>query len=117
MSFISKCPYCKNAFEADEAWIGKIAACPSCGKQIVIQRDSGSRTNNSTASTSYFRGDRPQGAEQVAQKSNGEKLNEFPVVMLALPIVPAIIGLLIGVEIPWWGYVLYNTVFAVWDMK
>lgn len=39
MSFISRCPYCKNAFEAEEAWIGKIAACPSCGKKIIIQRD------------------------------------------------------------------------------
>ena len=39
MSFISKCPYCKNAFEAEEAWIGQIAACPSCGKKIIIQRD------------------------------------------------------------------------------
>lgn len=38
MSFISTCPYCKNAFEAEERWIGKIAACPTCGKQIVIQR-------------------------------------------------------------------------------
>ncbi len=41
MSFTSICPYCKNAFEAEEQWIGRIAACPSCGKQIVIQHYDG----------------------------------------------------------------------------
>ena len=37
MSFISKCPYCKNAFEAEEQWVGRAALCPSCGRRIVIQ--------------------------------------------------------------------------------
>lgn len=41
MSFISTCPYCKKDFEAEEQWIGRIAACPSCGKQIVIQHYDG----------------------------------------------------------------------------
>lgn len=111
--FASNCPYCGNPYFAKESEIGQVMRCTNCGKQIVIQRENGNQTNNMGTSSSYF----SSGAERIAPSSNGEKLNEFPVVMLALPIIPAIIGLLIGVEIPWWGYALYNTVFVVWDMK
>ena len=117
IKFTSRCPYCGSSYQAEESMLEQVMSCPICGKQIVIQRDSGNQTNNMIGSTSCFRSDCLQGTVQIAPSGSGEKLNEFPVVMLALPIVPAIIGLLIGVEIPWWGYVLYNTVFAVWDMK
>lgn len=38
MAFIFKCPYCKDVFEAEDRWIGRVAICPTCGKKVVIQR-------------------------------------------------------------------------------
>lgn len=36
MSFLFKCPECQIELEAEEDWIGQIAECPSCGKEITI---------------------------------------------------------------------------------
>ena len=41
MGFDFRCPYCKTKLEAEDDWEGKISACPSCGKQLIIQRDDG----------------------------------------------------------------------------
>lgn len=32
-----KCPLCGSVYEAEKDWIGQIADCPSCGKEITIQ--------------------------------------------------------------------------------
>lgn len=62
MSFIFKCPYCKQAFEAEEQWIGKIATCPNCDKQIVIQHFDGNDTE--------FQGDGDGQSNQVQSDIN-----------------------------------------------
>ncbi len=37
--FVSRCPYCGNAYQGTEAEIGQVTSCVNCGKQIIIQRD------------------------------------------------------------------------------
>ncbi len=39
MSFVSRCPYCKNAYRGEEAEIGQVTSCANCGKQFIIQHD------------------------------------------------------------------------------
>ena len=37
MSFIFKCPYCRQQLNAQDEWAGRQGKCTSCGKQITIQ--------------------------------------------------------------------------------
>lgn len=46
MGFDFCCPYCKSKLEAEDDWEGKISDCPSCGKQLIIQRDDGNAVGN-----------------------------------------------------------------------
>ena len=39
MSFVSRCPYCNNAYQAEESGIGQVMSCVNCRKQFIIQRD------------------------------------------------------------------------------
>ena len=36
-TFEAKCPLCMVEFSAEEAWIGQIGECPSCGQEITVQ--------------------------------------------------------------------------------
>ena len=36
-TFETKCPLCKQEFQAEEEWLGQVGECPSCGKEIKIQ--------------------------------------------------------------------------------
>ena len=38
MSFKFNCPLCGQQVSAEEAWIGKVAPCPTCHKNITIQK-------------------------------------------------------------------------------
>ena len=53
MSFISKCPYCNNTYQAEEAWLGQVMSCPTCGKQIVIQRKEENSTTQSDGEAKF----------------------------------------------------------------
>ena len=37
-TFDSRCPFCRGKFEAEDEWIGENAECPSCGKEITIEK-------------------------------------------------------------------------------
>lgn len=37
-TFDAKCPLCNGEFQAEEEWIGQNGECPSCGKEIKIER-------------------------------------------------------------------------------
>lgn len=38
--FKFNCPYCRQAIEAEDSWVGQIAECPKCGKSVEIKRPS-----------------------------------------------------------------------------
>lgn len=54
----------------------------------------------------------------VPPPAPGAELNEFPVAMLALFIVPQMAAIyFFEWEMPWYAWLIYNSVFACWDMS
>ena len=43
--FTFTCPFCRQEIEAEEVWIGQVAECPYCGKQVEIKRSPKPRDN------------------------------------------------------------------------